>query len=483
MAEIREVKFVSWNCRGLHTLTKIKQVMTRIKQLQSKIVFLQETHLMSKDIYRIRNRWAGQVFSASFSSQARGVITMIHKSIPFQTAKTIQDPSGRYLIVQGTLLSKALTLVNIYGPNEDIPKFYSNLFLTVSSLSGSYVIGGDFNCTLDPIRDRSSACDQSHRQTRKTLHHFIKDLNLSEIWRQLHPKDIKYSCFSKTHQSYSRIDYFLISATMLSYITDCFYDTIVISDHAPIIFTYSDPRLLSNPPKWRFHPKWLLDGKLCNYITQQIEMYFDINTTQTSACIRWEAFKVFIRGVLISVTSNKSKSYKKELTALDTKIKLLEKNPSHKDDLTIHQELLTLRTKYNEVSAKKAAASLMMLRQNYYDQGEKAGKLLAWRIKQIQTERTINSIEDYNGNITCDPVKINDTFKCFFETLYTSEYSNNGAQTAFLDSLSIPIISEEAKMSLDKDITEQEIMEAIDSLTAGRAPGPDGLNADFYKKM
>ncbi len=37
-----------------------------------------------------------------------------------------------------------------------------------------YVMGGDFNCTLDPIRDRSSGLDQSHKQTRKTLQYFIK---------------------------------------------------------------------------------------------------------------------------------------------------------------------------------------------------------------------------------------------------------------------------------------------------------------------
>lgn len=72
--------------------------------------------------------------------------------------------------------------------------------------------------------------------------------------------------------------------------------------------------------------------------------------------------------------------------------------------------MLTLRTKYNELSAKKAATSLMMLRQNYYNQGEKAGKLLAWRIKQKQSERTINSIEDNKRNITSDPAKINNTF-------------------------------------------------------------------------
>ncbi len=438
---------------------------------------------MPKDLCRIRNRWPGQVFAASFSSQARGVITMIHKSIPFQMDGIIQDPSGRYLIVQGKLLTRPLNLVNIYGPNDDIPKFYSNLFLTLSTFSGFYVMGGDFNCTLDPIRDRSSGLDQSHKQTRKTLHYFIKDLNLVEIWRQLHPKYIQYSCFSRTHQSYSRIDYFLISATIMSYITDCSYDSIVISDHAPILLTYIDPKLLGNPPKWRFHPKWLLDDQFNKQIKQQIDMYFDINTTQTSASIRWEAFKVFIRGVILSVTSSKSKSYKKELTELDTKIKLLEKTLSYNNGSSLHQELLNLRTKYNELSAKKAAASLMMLRQNYYDQGEKAGKLLAWRIKQKQSERTIHSIEDNSGSITVDPVKINDTFKSFFKTLYSSEYADINSQTTFLDSLSIPTISEETKISLDIDITEEEITEAIDNLTAGRTPGPDGLNVDFYKKF
>lgn len=119
-------------------------------------------------------------------------------------------------------------------------------------------------------------------------------------------------------------------------------------------------------------------------------MYYDINTTQTSASIRWEAFKAFIRGVIISVTSIKSKRCRKELTELNTKITLIEKSLPCKNDLNTYQELLKLRTKYNELSAQKAAASLTMLRQNYYDQGEKAGKLLAWRIKQKQSEKTIN---------------------------------------------------------------------------------------------
>ncbi len=87
------------------------------------------------------------------------------------------------------------------------------------------------------------------------------------------------------------------------------------------------------------------------------------------------------------------------MTELDTKIKLLEKTVSYNNGSSLHQELLNLRTQYNELSAKKAAASLMMLRQNYYDQGEKAGKLLAWRIKQK------HSIEYNSGKYYSRPGK------------------------------------------------------------------------------
>lgn len=67
---LSDLQFTSWNVSGLNKLVKLKQVMSRIK---AKIVFLQETHLTQDDV--VRKRWPGRVYSASFSSQSRGVIT------------------------------------------------------------------------------------------------------------------------------------------------------------------------------------------------------------------------------------------------------------------------------------------------------------------------------------------------------------------------------------------------------------------------
>ena len=63
-----------------------------------------------------------------------------------------------------------------------------------------------------------------------------------------------------------------------------------------------------------------------------------------------------------------------------------------------------------------------------YNHGEKPGRLLAWDIKQIQSKKAINSVEDANGEVTVDPLKINYTFEQFCKTLYSSQYlSNNDA--------------------------------------------------------
>lgn len=51
------------------------------------------------------------------------VMTLIHKTVPFQVKNLIKDERGRYLIVQGSLLSENLNLVNLYGSNTDDSNF------------------------------------------------------------------------------------------------------------------------------------------------------------------------------------------------------------------------------------------------------------------------------------------------------------------------------------------------------------------------
>lgn len=149
-------------CQGAQK-TKLKQVTNRLKNLHSEIIFLQETHITVTEIKQVQRRWPGQVIHATYNNYAWGALILIHKTIPFQLTNAIRDPQGRFLIAKGRILSLALNLVSKYGPNDDNPTFFENFFLTLSSLYGQNIIGGDFNCTLNPPMGRSTKCEPHNK--------------------------------------------------------------------------------------------------------------------------------------------------------------------------------------------------------------------------------------------------------------------------------------------------------------------------------
>ncbi len=316
-----ELQFTSWNVRGLNKLVKLKEVMSRIRQLRAKIVFIQETHLTPEDVIKVRRRWPGRVFLACFNSHSRGVITLIHNSVPFHLISVDEDRFGRYLIIQCEILSVRLNLVNLYGPNEDNPSFFRHLFLSLAALPGCFIIGGDSNCALQPDIDRSTGIDTSHNQTRKELLQYIEEFHLIDIWRGGHPDQLTFSCYSSTCQTFSRIDYYLVSASLVSTVSRCWYDSIIISDHASVSFILNMPKSLSYSTRWRLQAFWLRDPTFIEFIGTQIDYYFENNTNQTSATIRWEAFKAFLRGQMISFTSFKHKLCQIEMEQLEKKDK------------------------------------------------------------------------------------------------------------------------------------------------------------------
>lgn len=57
---------------------------------------------------------------------------------------------------------KKVNFINIYGPNEENPFCFGNVFLTVLASEGIHTVGGDFNCALDPVLDRSTQTNMTH---------------------------------------------------------------------------------------------------------------------------------------------------------------------------------------------------------------------------------------------------------------------------------------------------------------------------------
>lgn len=126
------------------------------------------------------------------------------------------------------------------------------------------------------------------------------------------------------------------------------------------------------------------DTEFIKFAEERIDNYFEINLDQTDACVRWEAFKVYIRGEMISYTNFKFKQRRIEMETIENEIRILEQDLYNDYNQSKVKELQIMRAKYNKLSIDKVAKSLLWLKQSYYNHGEKCGKLLAWRLKKIR---------------------------------------------------------------------------------------------------
>ncbi|MGL4560929.1 MAG: hypothetical protein ACRCV0_01400 [Brevinema sp.] len=163
---------------------------------------------------------------------------------------------------------------------------------------------------------------------------------------------------------------------------------------------------------------------------------------------------------------------------LENRIRTLQTKVNNSENISnsqLEKELLLLRAEYDKQSAFRAASSLLRLKQTFYEQGDRAGKLLARQIKQLETKSPITSIIS-NGQTLLDPIEINNTFKDYYEELYKAQASIKLDNiNIFLNKIDIPSISEDDRV--------KEIGQAIDSMKSGKRAGPDGIPIDLYKKF
>ena len=201
-----------------------------------------------------------------------------------------------------------VTLANIYGPNVDNAGFFRKIFDKLPDISNTnLIIAGDFNVILDWHLDRSSKKQSSPSNASVTLNNLISSTNIVDIWRLQHPTDREYSFFSKLHNSYSRIDFFLLDSKLLSNVLSTKYHNILISDHAPVSVNF-DFNQQKEQTTWRFCPSLINDADFCAYLSGKYDEFLDINDTSgTSDSNLWETFKAVTRGHAISYEASLKK--------------------------------------------------------------------------------------------------------------------------------------------------------------------------------
>ncbi len=305
------VRLISWNTKGMNNTVKMDKVLTRLQHLKGDVMFLQETHLKTPDVRRIKRARMSHVFHLKFADKVRGAAIIIHKRVMFEPRNVILDTDGRYVIVLGILQSIPVVLVSVYAPTWDDDQFFTRLFAKIPDADSHRIImGGDFNLVQNVILDRSSPTQTTLSKSATVVKSFASQLGITDPWRFKNPHSRAFSFFSMftTHW----IDFFLLDNNLLDKVNACEYYSITTSDHAPTTVDISFPRDITPPARWRFSSQLLSDNKFKDFVAAQIRSYIEFNDTpDVSSNVLWEALKATIRGQAISYISQAGGNYRR----------------------------------------------------------------------------------------------------------------------------------------------------------------------------
>jgi len=97
-----------------------------IKRQKPSICCLQETHLRTKDTYRLKVRGWEKIFHVNRHDRKAEVAILISDKIDFKTKDIKKEKEGHYLMIKGSVQEEDITIVNIYAPNTGVPRYILN---------------------------------------------------------------------------------------------------------------------------------------------------------------------------------------------------------------------------------------------------------------------------------------------------------------------------------------------------------------------
>ena len=178
MAMNNYLSIITLNVNGLNAPIKRHRIAEWIRKHEPHICCLQETHLRTKDLHRLKGKGWKQNFQANGQEKKAGVAILIWDKIDFQRAIK-RHPEGHFIILKGRIHQEDINIVNTYAPNIGASK-YKNKILEgfKKDIDSNTIIVGNFSTPLSKMH-RSSK--QNINKDIVSLNNTLEEMDLTDI--------------------------------------------------------------------------------------------------------------------------------------------------------------------------------------------------------------------------------------------------------------------------------------------------------------
>ena len=154
----------------------------------------------------------------------------------------------------------------------------------------------------------------------------------------------------------------------------------------------------------------------------------------------------------------------------------------------ITNEFYQIKSQLEDIELGRARGIILRSQTQWVEEGEKNTSYFLRIEKQNFCNKLITKIKTEKEVIT-NPKDILEEGRKYHMNLYSDDdrqcvrggQSVNLIEEEFLTNASLPILNEDQKSQCEGLVTESELLKSIKTFKNGKAPGTDGLTAEFYK--
>ena len=130
----QKIKISSFKTGRLNNIIKQNLIFQWLKQNHTGIIFIQESHSYKGCETQWEREFGCKMFFLNGSSYSRGVCTIISNDLDYSVNECASDENVRFILLDLTLGSTNLILLNVYATTKDKLQEQNNFLKTILDL-------------------------------------------------------------------------------------------------------------------------------------------------------------------------------------------------------------------------------------------------------------------------------------------------------------------------------------------------------------
>ena len=280
----------------------------------------------------------------------------------------------------------------------------------------------------------------------------------------------------------SRIDYIGYPYVWVSSVSSCDIVPCPFSDHCAVSLSVSVPDVVPpGPSLCKLNTSVLEEEGYVHLISNFLNGWRCQSHLFPSLVKWWETGKSRIKGLTVHYCCSRS-------SALSVKRDLLSRLSSHLKDRVANGQLSLVETYQSvlhqlaELDVEVAKGAQVRARARWIEEGVSSSAYFFRLQKKRGADRWISAIRNDDGTIVSAPDDLCLSFSSFCSSLFTASPTDASAQESLLGNVVSSLPADQSD-SCEGLLIVDECFAALVGMARRKAPGSDGLPAEFYLKF